>query len=196
MFVFVSGAARSGKSAWAERAAVALAGAGPKVYLATARVEDEDMARRVERHRAMRAGKGFVTIERARGMMEILALVEPGATVLLESLSTWAANETFLPDGGIVGARAVEREILASVMALRARVRHLVIVSDDVSMDGARLDGPTEGYVRLLARLHVALAREAGAAVEVSCGLARWAKGSCYDDGKDVVLSVRRGGRT
>lgn len=179
MLVFVSGAARSGKSAWAEERAVALAGAGPKVYLATARVEDEDMARRVERHRAMRAGKGFETVERARGMTGILELVPAGATVLIESLSTWAANETFLPDGGIVGAQAVEREILASVRALRARCRHLVIVSDDISSDGARPDGATEAYVRLLARLHVALAREAGAAVEVSCGLARWAKGAC-----------------
>ena len=51
MFLFVSGGVRSGKSEWAERAALALSPDAPRVYLATARVSDEDMRRRVERHR-------------------------------------------------------------------------------------------------------------------------------------------------
>ena len=72
MFVFVSGAVRSGKSKWAEQAAMVLSPAGPRVYLATARVLDEEMRRRVERHQAARQGRGFLTIERPRDLEDIL----------------------------------------------------------------------------------------------------------------------------
>ena len=57
----ISGGAASGKSEYAEQTAVAAG--GPRYYLATMQVWDEESRRRVEKHRAMRAGKGFATVE-------------------------------------------------------------------------------------------------------------------------------------
>ena len=92
MFIFVSGGARSGKSDWAERAAVALSTDTPRVYLATAQVSDEDMRRRVARHQAARKDRGFLTLERTRDLGGIFPNIPSDATVLLECLPNWLAK--------------------------------------------------------------------------------------------------------
>ena len=63
MLILVSGGAASGKSAFAEELIVR-SGLKERIYLATMQVWDKESERRVERHRAMRAGKGFATLER------------------------------------------------------------------------------------------------------------------------------------
>ena len=60
----VIGAAASGKSAYAE--SLCLGHDGPRVYLATMEPFGEEGARRIARHRALREGKGFSTLERTR----------------------------------------------------------------------------------------------------------------------------------
>ena len=62
MTELVIGGNGSGKSAYAEKEVLA-AGCGRVYYLATMRVLDEEMERKVARHRRMRAGRGWLTIE-------------------------------------------------------------------------------------------------------------------------------------
>ena len=95
MLIFVSGAARSGKSEWAERASLNLSGDGPRIYLATALADDDEMRRRVLRHREARRGRGFITLERPLDIDGIIPSVPKGASVLLECLPNWLANEMF-----------------------------------------------------------------------------------------------------
>ena len=63
MLILISGGAGSGKSEFAE-GLITASGLEKRVYLATMKVWDDESVRRVEKHRAMRAGKGFVTVER------------------------------------------------------------------------------------------------------------------------------------
>ena len=177
MFVFVSGAVRSGKSEWAEQAAMALSPLGPRVYLATARVLDEEMRRRVERHQAARQGRGFLTIERPQELEDILPSVPEGATVLLECLGNWTANELFNEDGSRADTERTVEKILKTALNLRDQSANLLIVSNDLFCDGVRYDAGTEAYLHALGTLHVLLAGEADAAVECVSGLARMAKG-------------------
>lgn len=177
MFLFISGGVRSGKSEWAERAALSLSPDVPRVYLATARVSDEDMRRRVERHRRARSGRGFLTVERERDLTGVLHSIPEGALVLLECLPNWAANEMFLEGGSVRGIDEVRGEVLHSTLALRDHVRDLIVVSDDIFSDGVRYDAAVEGYVRLLGELHVLLTARADAAVECAFGIARFWKG-------------------
>ena len=177
MFVFVSGAVRSGKSEWAEQAAMALSPLRPRVYLATARVLDEEMRRRVERHQAARQGRGFLTIERPRDLEDILPSAPDGATVLLECLGNWTANELFNEDGSRADTERTVEKILGTALNLRDQSANLLIVSNDLFCDGVRYDAGTEAYLRALGALHVLLAGEADAAVECVSGLARMAKG-------------------
>ena len=62
MTVLILGGSGSGKSAYAEETALALAGEGAKYYLATMEAGDGEALERVNRHRQMRKGKGFVTL--------------------------------------------------------------------------------------------------------------------------------------
>ena len=177
MFIFVSGTVRSGKSEWAERAAMALSPGGPRVYLATARVLDDEMLRRVELHQTARQGRGFSTLERPRDLEGILPSLPRDATVLLECLGNWTANELFGEDGDIADAERTIKKIHRTALMLRNRTANLVIVSNDVFCDGVRYDAGTEAYLRALGALHVLLAKEADVAVECVSGLARMARG-------------------
>ena len=62
MTELVIGGSGSGTSAYAEKEVLA-AGCGRMYYLATMRVLDEEMEKKVARHRRMRAGRGWLTIE-------------------------------------------------------------------------------------------------------------------------------------
>ena len=62
MIVLVTGGSGCGKSTWAEKL-IASAPGGNRFYIATMQARDGESVRRVERHRAQRAGLGFATVE-------------------------------------------------------------------------------------------------------------------------------------
>ena len=70
MKVLVTGGAASGKSEYAEKVLLSLAGSGEKLYIACMR-NDSEAAKRIARHRALREGKGFVTIEKDTGLGDL-----------------------------------------------------------------------------------------------------------------------------
>ena len=168
MFAMIIGGSASGKSALAERWAASLP--LPRIYLAAMQVLDEESRARVLHHRAMRAGKGFETIEAPTALWN--TDLPAGATVLLEDLSNLLANEMFSPEGG--GSEAA----LHGVQSLLARCDHLILVTNEVFSGGANYDGETEDYLAELAWLNRTLAAEAGAVVEVVCGLPNVLKGA------------------
>ena len=175
MFVFVSGAVRSGKSAWAERCAVRLAGSPPAgrilIYLATARVFDPEMRARVAAHQAARSAGGFLTVERPRDLYDIVPQLPIGGTVLLECLGTWASNELFDEDGHMADVGTTLEKIYRDVRRLRERAAHLVLVSNDIFSDGVTYGREVECYRELLGELHTRLAPEADVAIECVAGI-------------------------
>ena len=108
----VIGAAASGKSAYAE--SLCLGHDGPRVYLATMEPFGEEGARRIARHRALREGKGFSTLECTRDVGAAVSGLPRGCTLLLEDVGNLVANELFA-EGGLsprdpdVAAREVLR---------------------------------------------------------------------------------------
>ena len=91
--ILVIGGSGSGKSAYAEKVALECQKEKRHFYLATMHVFGEEGQKKVERHKRMRAGKGFVTIEQPTDIMQCLpALREAGGgVVLLECMSNLAA---------------------------------------------------------------------------------------------------------
>ncbi|MDO4488845.1 MAG: bifunctional adenosylcobinamide kinase/adenosylcobinamide-phosphate guanylyltransferase [Eubacteriales bacterium] len=85
MLVMVSGGSGSGKSSYAEKFICDIARDCSRFYLATMPVYGEEGRQIVERHRAMRADKGFTTIEQQTDIDEAVAkalkyLAEAGST--------------------------------------------------------------------------------------------------------------------
>lgn len=167
MTVLVTGGSGSGKSAFAEELLARLSSQG-RIYVATMEVFDEESRRRVARHRAQRADKGFSTVECPRQLAK--ADIPAGASVLLEDLPNLVAGEMF-------GGGDAER-IIPDLRQLASRCAHLVVVTGDVFADGVRYDSATQDYLRTLAEAARAVAAMADAVVEVVCSLPTVLKGA------------------
>lgn len=89
MLILLTGGARSGKSTTALR--LATARDAPVVFVATAEAGDDEMADRIERHRAERP-VDWTTIEAPREPSTALAEVDPDASVIFDCLSLWITN--------------------------------------------------------------------------------------------------------
>lgn len=197
MLHIVYGGSASGKSSYAESFAMSLQGEGRLLYIATmypykwntTEIDPETM-QRIERHRAMRADKGFDTVECYRHVEHIVAKRQD--VLLLECMSNLLANEMYLEpdsdDGGLAETMSevekagvgmsetlspVSKKIVQALVNLSTRVQELVIVTNDVFSDGGSLtyDESTREYVKNLAEINCALAREAATVTEVVCGI-------------------------
>ncbi len=155
MTVLITGGSGCGKSTCAEKLVTRLS-FEKRVYIATMRVYDGESVRRVARHRAQRADKGFVTIECPLDLAS--AEVEPGSTVLLEDIPNLLANEMF--DGG-----SPDR-IFPAVCALAQKCENLIIVTNDVFCDGVTYPESTQAYIKKLAELNCMIADFADYAAE------------------------------
>ena len=167
MVNLVIGAAASGKSEYAEDVVMSLP--GEKIYIATMEPFGAEAEERIVRHRALRAGKGFSTVERPRNLIGLTP--EADWNVLIEDLPNLAANELFSPEGG--GADAV----LSGVDRICKIVSSVTIVTGDIFSDGTEYDVGTREYMEMLADLHMRIAAKADNVVEVVCGIPCAVKG-------------------
>ncbi|ADY57171.1 cobalbumin biosynthesis protein [Syntrophobotulus glycolicus DSM 8271] len=166
MLIFISGGVRSGKSALGEKLAAALAKERRKIYLATARDEDKEMAERICLHRRQRADKGFISVDRSVNITGDIPFFQPEDTVLLDCLGILLANELFCADRNPRQPAVVGKRILKEIISLNRRVSNLIIVSNELFSDGIEYDRPVEDYIRTLARLHREIVLHGDIAIE------------------------------
>lgn len=170
MITLITGGSGCGKSTYAESRMLSYS--QPRVYVATMIPCGEDAERRIARHRQLRAGKGFETLEKG---VDVGGLPLPeGASVLLECLGNLVANEMFEPDGA--GENAEER-CLDGIRSLARRAANLVIVTNEVGSDGREYGEGTERYMQIMGRLGCRIAEMADEVCEVVCGQPVWLKG-------------------
>ena len=173
---FVTGGARSGKSSFAE--ALAAGGGRPVVYIATLEPLDEEMRRRIARHRARRPA-GWRTLEAPRDLAAGLRSAGDDACVVIDCLSLWLSNR-LLDDAGkapsAADAERIESALAAEIDTLLAvadaRPGPTVIVSNEV---GSGIVPPTplgRVYRDLLGRANQAVSRRAERAWLIVAGRA------------------------
>ena len=194
MLYIVTGGSGSGKSEYAEQIAVQCRNrnGGTLWYLATMRIWDDEGRKRVERHRRMRAAKGFETIERYTGL-ETLELrekfeepnlagldaerktdslkhwescqVAQKPVLLLECMSNLVLNEFYDQKNG------AEERILQGIKHLQKQCRDLIIVTNEIFSDGMTYDPESEQYIQLLGRINRELGQMADSVTEVVYGI-------------------------
>lgn len=129
--ILITGGARSGKSSYAEKRALELtaqAAQGP-VYLATARVWDEEFRDRIARHQARR-GPQWTNLEEEKQLSRHdLA----GRVVLVDCLTLWATN--FFTDMDGDTDRALEA-LKQEFDALTAQEATFLLVTNEIGMGG------------------------------------------------------------
>jgi len=138
--ILVTGGARSGKSAFAER--LAMAGRQPVLYLATARAGDDEMRVRIAEHQRRRS-PDWQTVEATDGLARAVeALPTPPGTALLEDLGLLATNVllalTGESDPTPTVAEAAEAALALEVSALewarQAGGWDLIVVTNEVGL--------------------------------------------------------------
>lgn len=165
MLIEVIGGSGSGKSEFAESKCMELC-SGEKIYIATMEPYDEESRKRVERHRKMRAGKQFITMEVYTGLEK--TVLKKGSTVLLECMSNLVANEMYSPSGR---KENTEEWILKGISNLCSQAEHVVIVTNQVFSDGIRYDNSTMDYMKVLGEINCRTARMADEVYEVVHGI-------------------------
>lgn len=163
MVTLVYGGSGSGKSELAESLVVASSNRN-RLYIATMAVWDEEGRRRVERHRRLRAGKGFSTLERTHDLLH--AELPEGSIALLEDLTNLFMGEWY----GVGKEGAIERT-MEGISYLADRAEDVILVGNDLFSDGIFYGEEMEEYLTALAALHRQLAAKADTVIEVVCGL-------------------------
>lgn len=166
MMVLVVGGSASGKSEYAEKAAVFLG--NKKLYLATMRPFGAEAEKKIQRHQRMRSQKGFDSLDCYFDLSN--ADINGYDTVLVECMSNLLANELYRKENTVQWETVVEK-LCNDLIILKQRTKHLVVVSNDVSRDGNRYDLETARYIQLMEQLNARLFRAADSVVEVVCSI-------------------------
>lgn len=203
MITLITGGSGSGKSAYAEKYICHASnekGCKEKYYIATMQVFDDEGQRKIDRHRRLRAGKGFITIEQPRDIKKAVEKLQSenclktGRSALLECMSNLVANEMF-PPVDVFGMQAAEakketlddpenmkdydtaqisrvsKKVLKEVSILSENVAELVIVTNNVFEDGVSYDQSTMNYIKAMGIVNRGLAAMAESVVEVVAGI-------------------------
>ena len=131
MFALIFGGSGSGKSEYAEKLSCELAQKNEKYYIATMIPYGEEGKKRVERHKKLRDGKDFYTIEQTMHISGALEKIKNprNSTVLIECMSNLVANEMFEPGGNT-------QSIIKECMTIRDKCSNIIIVTNDIFSDG------------------------------------------------------------
>lgn len=173
--LLILGGSGSGKSSYAELRASAYSSV-KKYYLATMQVYGEEGKAKVRRHRELRAGKGFVTIEKQKNISEAMEEIQgQDVLILLECMSNLVANEMFdnseSEEVKAEDAKAVADKICEQIAKLHMAVHTLIIVSNTVFEDGILYDESTRKYMDALGEINRRIADMADEVVELVAGI-------------------------
>lgn len=174
----LTGGVRCGKSAAASAAAAATG--APVVFVATAEPGDDDMAVRIERHRADRPDQ-WTTVEAPRNLAAAVDSAGLDATVVIDCLGLWVTNR-MLDDPPATAVELI-REAEALALRLAARPGRTLVVTNEVGSGVVPATPLGRDFRDLLGLVNQAMVRVADAAYLVVAGrllaLADPAAGSC-----------------
>ena len=170
---FVTGGARSGKSAYAVE--LAKRSSRPVVYLATAEPIDDEMRTRIARHRAERPEE-WRTIEEPLALAQRLEdEADAGSIVIVDCMTVWLGNVLEHHDGKdameTLSAYALDEVERLSRAAMDHQLS-LIVVSNEVGGGIVPADPQTRAYRDLLGEANQRLAAMADSVVLLVSGVA------------------------
>lgn len=162
MLILITGGSKNGKSRIAEDiiSKISL----PKFYIATMEPYCDEARTAIERHRKIRAGKGFETIEKYTDIGEII--LPQKCAVLLECVCNLCANEMFTRN-----EKNPSNKIITGIEALLKSAETLVIVTNQVGDDGEKYPRETMDYIKNMGEINSRIAEISDTVIEAVYGL-------------------------
>lgn len=156
--ILITGGQRSGKSGYAERLALGLSEC--PVYLATARVWDDEFRQRVLRHQ-QRRGPQWTNIEEEKTLSRHNMV---GRVVVVDCLTLWATNwffDALGPDGQLPETDAVLAEMTEEFDRLTAQDATFIIVTNEIGSGGTSSNAAQRRFTDILGFFNQHVARSA-----------------------------------
>ena len=177
----IIGGCRSGKSRYAQRLAERLG--ERRLFIATAPVVDDEMRRRVARHREMRRGRGWDTIEENIHLAQCLRDATNHEVVLCDCLTLWVGNLQFAAsqEGSSLEEETIvrhSREVCRAARSISARV---LFVTNEVGMGIVPGDEYSRRFRDLAGRCNQEMAAAADSVTLLVSGLSHQLKGEVDD---------------
>lgn len=175
MILLVIGGSGSGKSEYAEKRIMDLKknSKGELLYIATMKALGAESLERIIRHRNLRMGKGFRTIEKSEDILSIkedYSLSKEKHLGLIECVSNLVANEMFKNEK-IMDLDLVASKVAFEIEKLGESLKDMVIVTNNIFEDGICYDNETKNYMKSLALVNKRLFELADEVIEVVVGI-------------------------
>jgi adenosylcobinamide kinase/adenosylcobinamide-phosphate guanylyltransferase len=88
--ILITGGSRSGKSAYAQTFAESISGI--RTYVATCPCIDEEMEKRIQKHREARQSSSWQTVEETKDLAGALQRVRESEVIMVDCLTLWINN--------------------------------------------------------------------------------------------------------
>jgi len=162
MLILITGGIKSGKSHRALEIAKS-AWTFPVSFIATAVAMDEEMSRRIEKHRQERndlAGRGFITIEEPLELDR--AIAASGSRALVDCIPMWVNNLLYYRR---------ENDFDRILETFLKSVKDCIVVTNETGMGNIPFDENTRRYNLLLAEANRRIAMAADRLELMVCGI-------------------------
>lgn len=160
----ILGGAKSGKSRAAEERAAQWLRSDPArrailvaTALSPALTGDEEMRRRIARHRAERAARipDLQTVEAASALGRVLReLADPERLIVIDCLTLWMTQCILPPEPLVAAPVNWEEERAGLIEALRLSESPLVLVSNEIGFGVMPVSSPMRAFIDDLGALH------------------------------------------
>lgn len=175
--ILITGGARSGKSAYAQALAEALA--GPRTFIATCPALDEETAARIRRHQAARAGGAWTTVEEESDLAAALRRWGGEGVALVDCLTLWINNLLYLAErrDRTVSEDDIAHRCREIVSVCRPLPGTAIFVTNEVGLGIVPDNALARLYRDLAGRCNQVMAEAADAVVLMVSGLPLCLKG-------------------
>lgn len=132
--ILVTGGSRSGKSSHAQKLAETLG--GPRAYLATCPILDEEMAERCRKHQEARSAAAWDTIEEERDIAGVIRKDRTHSVILVDCLTLWVNNLMYAAEqeGKLLTEEDIATDCRLLLEACKAFSGTVIFVTNEVGM--------------------------------------------------------------
>ncbi|KAA0257842.1 bifunctional adenosylcobinamide kinase/adenosylcobinamide-phosphate guanylyltransferase [Deferribacter autotrophicus] len=160
MVTLITGGIKSGKTSYAIKLALTYE---KRIYLATAEPFDEEMKKKIERHRAERENR-FDTIEEPVEIVKVLGSIKDCDVVVLDCLTTWVNNLMYYK-------RDVDNYFKELTNLLPEISYNLIIITNEVGLGIVPAGQETRRYVNFLGIINQKVAAVANNCILMVSGI-------------------------
>jgi len=168
--ILVTGGSRSGKSLFAQKLAESLA--GPRAYLATAPVVDEEMRDRIRKHQLARHKRDWHTIETPLDLAGALIAAKDHPVVLIDCLTLWINNLMYDADtrGKAISEATIARRCKETIRACNEHPGTIIFVTNEIGMGIVPENKLARQFRDLAGRANQVIAAACDEVILVVCG--------------------------